>query len=94
MAVEIRTRETWSRGAEVSFEVEAWLGETKLFAPGATVTRDRPFAGSKLVVSIGWPSSNSDRRIEDAEAQLAVMEAAVLLGHKLQANAETLRMEA
>lgn len=96
MAVEIRTRETWSRGAETSFDIEAWEGGEKLFAPGATVTRDRAGFGQfakDLRVTVSWASASSDKSIANAEAQLLVMEAALALAKKLKSNAAAWEVE-
>jgi hypothetical protein len=95
----VKVRETWSRGAEVSFDVEAFVVERsadhvsvgkKMFAPGATVTRDAkdPFTKpGELTVTVSWSSSSSDKALENAQAQLAVMEAAVAIADRLQSNA-------
>lgn len=81
----IRTRETWKNGLEVSFEVEAFEADTKLFVPGATVTRDLRFG--KLQVMVGWASSSSsDRSVANARSQLEVMTEAVKLADELIAG--------
>lgn len=95
MAVEIRARETWSSGAQCSFDVEAFENGEKLFAPGATVTRDRRYRSpaydrETLQVTVSWASASSEKTLANAEAQLAVMVAAVRLAKKLEANVPTL----
>ncbi len=78
MAIEIRTRISWSSGSEVIHEVEAFDGEVRMFSPGATVSRDRRFG--KLATTIAWGSSGlGDRSVEVAQAQLKVMARAIEL---------------
>jgi hypothetical protein len=79
MDLSIRTRQTWSDGDQASFEIDAFNGETRMFTPGATVTRDLPFGATALQVSIRWSSSSSSGDLASAQAQLLVMEAALKL---------------
>jgi hypothetical protein len=81
--MEVRTRETWRNEDEVSFEVEAFENETKMFVPGATVTRDRHYGESVPRVSVRWASSDSTGDLSSARAQLAVMTEAIRLADTL-----------
>lgn len=88
---EIKVRETWRLESvngldQVSFEVEAFENDVKMFTPGATVTRDSRHVGrpvNEQVVTVSWASASGDKSVANAAAQLAVMTRAIELAAEL-----------